>query len=260
MQNEKTIDLSGINAVVWDFDGVFYDYDAVFGNGASSSAPITFFDDAAERALREIIPEEGIEALARGPAKNEGTFHPELLARAAVHGMDEQTLKQRLHARFNQIAYAEVWKQGINIMHADSALTAGFQVLAGQVQHGILTHGSIQSWVKPLLARAKLFDFFNERAILDLGHFGFHSKRTSPAAVGMILERLGLAPAQVAFVEDSPANLAPAKQAFPDLLTVFKKSAGDNGEMPAHADLAIRRPLDFLRMLQQRVAPVSGLH
>jgi len=81
------------------------------------------------------------------------------------------------------------------------------------------------------------------RGIFDIEHSGWHCK-PEPEAYRRVLERLGLAPWEVGFVEDNPRNLPPAVEL--GMYTVLL----DNDEGEEQADLRIATVTDLAAALR----------
>jgi len=79
------------------------------------------------------------------------------------------------------------------------------------LKHGLVTHGS-RDWALRALDRLGLAGFFGSAAIVSLEDAGYVRKSEGAEGLVRCLEALGTAPAHALFVEDTAANLPPAKR------------------------------------------------
>jgi putative hydrolase of the HAD superfamily len=177
--------LEELQGVVWDLDNTLYRLDEVMAQA---------FHRAVARAALEggvKLDIEEASAVARQAFLNHGysgwTF-------VQQYGIDEVWL----HHKFHDYIDEAVIQANQDVVH-----------LFGQVglRHALITHGSA-TWAQRVLQHLGLKPWFDPSCILGLEDYEFRKKSDSAASFIAAIERLGIEPEKLLFVEDTAKNLA----------------------------------------------------
>lgn len=163
--------LRGLEAIVWDYDGVHYDY--------ATFPPLSIFDDVRTRAALRILPSLS-ETEARligeeGYNRYGDAVHGYTLW-AAANGLDVATIRESIFKGYHSDLFNHLVQDYPQHIIRDAEAVLAFQRTASHVQHGIATHSSIEHWAKPFLKRQDLLQFFNEAALIGLDDVGYARK------------------------------------------------------------------------------------
>ncbi len=243
--------LAGIKAIIWDFDGVFYD---------KGSIP-NFYDICLEEnvaAACEVMPGLSPEEAAQLSAESYAEFHDVVSGFMKVATRFDKTREEvrlGIHALYHQKVAKRVLQTFPHVSRFCSETVTQFRSL--QIQHALATHSCARNWAKPILQSQGVADHFAEEFLLGYEDFDWEPKGVSARAIDVLLHRLRLPASQVAFVEDDAKNMLPAKEKHPDLLTVLKTNSDE--ELQHHVDMRVRNPLDFLWQIPLAPQPLTKL-
>jgi len=215
--------LAQIQAIIWDLDGVHYDFAVATQAGAS------FYDmcveaisltavktlgknslsyDNAESLAKESLQKYNDQVTAFIPLVDELQFDPREFQTKMLHG-------------FCDVLYDLVQKNCPELFKPDPDTTAHFTKTMGHIKHGILSHACSQRWAIPALQLMHRLDFFHPDHILGFEDFHFNSKGLTAKAITQALELINTSANKAIFVEDTPRNLTIAKQEHPELITIL---------------------------------------
>lgn len=141
---------------------------------------------------------------------------------------DEQTAFKLAETSYNETGYSAAWfikqhdlcpretHRGVHQHMCAEQLAAcdtTQRLFASHpnLSHAVVTHGS-RDWALRALARLGLQDFIPETYVIGLEDADFETKRTSPRGLHMAMDRLGLGPDKLMFVEDLAENLVIPKR------------------------------------------------
>jgi len=215
--------LSGRTHIIWDLDGVHYDFNVATRAGAS------FYDMCVEAIAVTAVNSLGKDNLSYDDAtslaekslkehNDQITGFMPLIEEMQFDKLDFKT--EMLHG-FCDVLFELVQEKCPKIFHPDKETTKHFLKSMGDVKHAILTHACATRWAKPVLQLMHRIDFFRPDHILGFEDFDFHAKSLSAKAVTQALTVIGADAGQTIFVEDSAKHLQVAKQAHPELMTIL---------------------------------------
>ncbi|MCB9963700.1 MAG: HAD family hydrolase [Rhodospirillales bacterium] len=235
--------LKNRTAILWDFDGVLYPY------SFSRKIREDIFYTASIRGAREVLPHLSEEDARRmGRESHERYFDTVtgFLTCAKECGLDLTQFKKDLLAVQLAYAYEGVCTNLPELMAPCHETNKLFEALSPHIRHAVITHGHARNWTRPAARHLGIDSYFNH--IFGLDDFNFQLKGQSPFAVNMALDALGAAPAEAIFIEDALPHLEVAKNAHPDLLTVFIEGETPI-QKPEYVDIMVGRPRHFMKEL-----------
>lgn len=239
------MDLSHIRAVIWDFDGVWYDYDAIPNSGFYDLC-----DYAAASAGCKLVPwlnhQDSLDAARESYKK----YHDGISAHIPYlmqTGLSESAAKKIMFREYHSTLFNDFKATCPELLDVCHDTVAALRKLPTHIHQGILTHASAGHWVIPFLKASQNGQFFPLENIVDYEDFDFKPKGFGPEGISLAFNKMGVHPSHTIFVEDSVKNLQVAKQAYPSLTTVLKSNAPDS--LQDGVDFVIRNPLDLYQKL-----------
>ncbi|MCI5060086.1 MAG: hypothetical protein MRY79_03335, partial [Alphaproteobacteria bacterium] len=213
-KNLSHVNLANRRAIIWDFDGVFYDFDQV-PEGAPS-----FYDLCDEanavtmcRLLKGLDYEEA-RRLARSSFDTYNDPVTGLLPLAKEYGYSEEDFTRETYYGFNDMLSQLVEKHCPDLFKPCVQTIRAFLGGAGYVRHGILTHSCRHRWAKPVLNMMRKTDFFDPDHVMGFEDFDFKPKGQGVEGLNELLGRLNARADQTIFVEDTLGHLQVAKAAY----------------------------------------------
>lgn len=245
MSEEKmTQALQNVKAIVWDYDGVHYDY--------ATFPPLKFFDDIRTRTALRILPVLGEELARRlgeeGYALYGDAVHGYILW-ARDNGHDVPVIREKIFNGYHSDLFNHVVRSFPDNITRDAETVHAFSRCTPAVQHGLATHSSIEHWARPFLKRQDLLQFFNEKALIGLDDVNYARKTESTDALLRALAPLGVAPHQAAFAEDTLDNLRHAHANLPGLTTIFIHYGKPLETLPPFVTLQAHSPKTVMQAL-----------
>lgn len=235
-------------AIIWDFDGVFYDFANLDGSGVS-------FYDLCDEAnayttcrLLKGMEHEQARQLARTSFEKYNDPITGLIPVAQQYGYKKEDFVRKAFYGFNDRLAELVQQYRQSLFNPCPDALHRFTKGVGYIRHGLLTHSCTHRWAKPALQFLKKLDFFHPDHVMGFEDFDFKPKGQGVEGMDMLLERLNVAPWQAVFVEDTAVHLRVAKEKYPDMLCVWKVDQ-DEVEKPDYVDIVIRRPADLIDMM-----------
>jgi phosphoglycolate phosphatase-like HAD superfamily hydrolase len=246
----KITDFSEIEKVVWDFDGVWWDYYDIPGEDLNKA----FNQEKAKIAL-EIFSGLGFdEAIQR--AENSHRIYGDSFSGfkdlAEQNGMSHDELIHHLYTRYHINLFKRLRDEYPQIFIPCMETIAAFKRINGRVNHTILTHSCADGLTRPFAKELGIAEFFHR--IMDYKSVGYTGKGAGPQAISMAIGRTD--PSKVVFVEDTVKHLHIAKEAFPELKTVLVSRNTTVDVKPDGVDLVISSPKELLNMMAG-VAPAQ---
>lgn len=249
-EQKMTQALRNVKAIVWDYDGVHYDY-GIF-------PPLEIFDDvraiAAQRALPELSLEEARRIGEEGYKLYGDTVHNYVLW-AKANGRDAEKIRHQIFKNYHRDLFNRIVKEHPQNITRDASTVDAFRRCARLVQHGLATHSCIENWAKPHLTRQDLLQFFNPRALIGLDDGNYDRKDESTTLITRALDPLGIEPHFAAFAEDSMDNLEYAHANLPGLTTIFIHYGKPRETLPPFVTLQAHSP----KTVMQEIARIHRL-
>ena len=243
--SKKNIDLSSINAVIWDFDGVFFDFRKIPAKKWSSISL-----DANAQAACTVLPglkhNDAINLTLSSSIKN-GDGFADFVPLAKKRGMSEAELIRKMNSEYHKILLKTVLTQFPETLDLAKGTVSAFNKLGSNTRHIVLTHSCAQSWTEPVIKKIGLSQIFNKHSILDYEKFDFVHKGKSPRPVEKALKTLSCRANNAIFVEDNPKHLQIAKTAFSKITTVLISSTYSTP--PDQVDIVVKNPHELLQLL-----------
>lgn len=242
--------LQSVKAIIWDYDGVHYDY--------KTFPPLKIFDDVRAIAAQRVIPAMSLDEARR--IGNEGyelygdVVHNYMLW-AKANGHDATEIRHQIFKNYHRDLFNRVVHDHPENITRDAEAVEAFRRCARHVQHGLATHSSIDEWARPYLERQDLLQFFNERALIGLDNADYERKTESTTAILRALEPLQVSPRRAAFAEDTLNNLEFAHANMPGLTTIFIHYGKPLEKLPSFVTLQAHDPKSVMQM----VARAHGL-
>lgn len=215
-------DFSHVDGIVWDLDNTLYRF---------NEAVIHAFDFALARAA---IEEGARLELATAVAMAEKSRLAHGYSGAVFvreHGVDDVRLHHAYHRYLDE-----------TILDRNAELATLFA--ATNLRHALLTHSS-GAWARKALRHLGLDPWFDDAHIVALEDYGFEYKHAGPAGFARIVDRIGIEPERLLFVEDTQRNLAIPYDL--GMTTVFIHH-GRPASLPPYVHHAFASPLDLLRL------------
>ncbi len=244
-----SVDLTNIEKIIHDFDGVYWDYYSLPGNVIYE---ICVEEDAF--AAMEIIP--GLDysratELARASFVNHHDCFGCFIEAAEQGGVSRDELIGRLFPLYHKNLYNRVKSEYPQTLKPSQDILNAFNRLNGRASHVLLSNASRGQWLEPCLEDLKMKKYFSR--IIDYQDMGFISKSLGPDGVALALGDTH--PSRAIFIEDGASNLQTAKRAYPELITVLV--SGKTAIRPEGVDIMVTNPLEILDMLVGRLAPAA---
>lgn len=220
---------------VHDFDGVHFDCDVGYHFRARAAvARMIFTDLSSEKAYR--MCQDSLYLM-----------HSPLAAfeeKAKDMSLDIQHMRQALHDGSYALAFTSLLCEKPALIIDQAEIRCAMDRLAQHdVQHVLLTHASLDNWVFPILERQGYAQHFNRSASKGFEDIGFVPKSASVRPLASSMLSLGVGPQQTVFIEDTLRNLEIAKNAYPDLCTVWVNA--EKRPQPAFVDYKVSSFAEF---------------
>jgi len=249
--------LSKVKGIFWDFDGVFYEYDTVPNYGFYELC-----DKANAMAAYKIIVGLDYDTALNLAAESYKKYNDPItgfVPLAKEYGVSEKFLKDNIFYIYHSTLFDLTVQEHPHLLKVPESTLEKFEKLGDKVTNVILSHSAVDDWLKPAITNMKLDKFFKEENIIGLENFEFKSKSESPAGITMAVEKLGMHTSEIVFIEDTLKNIQVAKQAYPDLITVFKTN---KTEKPEGVDILVKSQNEFLDMvinskMERKPKPIS---
>ena len=235
------LDIGGIKTIVWDFDGVFYDYTPVFYQAcvdANSAAACDLIDG--------LTTEEATTLVLQSYTDHHDCFTG-LLARATSCGIDSDQFCKDLQTGHHKNKFGLIMERCPELLAPNEELIEGFEMSRELgITHVVATHSCKREWTLPAIQQMGLAHVFSEERVLDYADFGFENKGVSARAVAQAMSIGNSQPHETMFIEDGLSNLHVAKADFPTMAAAFKTN---KPLVPEGIDVIINSPLAVLHML-----------
>lgn len=220
---------------IHDFDGVYYDYNAV-------SNFVDYLCRCGGRAGATLLPtldQTAATKIHHDSFFAHGMAHVGFLEIAAAHGFNDREFATAYYRAYHAHIYNGLKDECAAWLKISPTLPKLFAQLEGHVRHGLLTQSSLNEWAKPLLQDYGLLRFFDPRCLLGFEECDQELKPISTKPLALAMQRLDAKPWQTVFIEDSSRNLAKAKELHLDILTVYICGKKPLAELPAHIDIQV---------------------
>lgn len=212
-----------IQAIIWDLDGVHYDF------AIASQSGISFYDMCVEAIAvtavkslgKDNLSNEEAEKLAEKSLKEYNDQITAFMPLVEEMEFNKRNFQTKMLHGFCDVLYGLVQENCPNLFKPDTETTTHFTKTMGHIKHAILSHACSQRWAIPALQLMHRLDFFHPDHILGFEDFHFNAKGLSAKAVTQALEVINTSAAKTIFVEDTARNLTIAKQEHPELTTIL---------------------------------------
>ena len=242
--NRKSNLLQDIKAVVWDYDGVHYPYAAL--------PDWRSFDHIRLEVVRRYLPDfsdqQIIDIAAEGYARY-GDNVQSFYAWAKKNGRDAEKIRQGIFRDYHRDLFNYVAQEHSGIITAHQPTIEAFKECSHIVQHGLVTHSSLEEWALPLLAEQKLLNFFNPAAMFGLDDVDYNTKVETVVGLERAMMALNLKPHQILFAEDSMPNIVFAHTNLPGLKTAFIHQGKPLVTLPPHVTMQMHNPLAVMQAI-----------
>ncbi len=230
---------------------ILHDFDGPHCNHLLIDEYEAFFDQIKAEAAMHLFPDLCHEEAARMSRESSQIYHYGLepfLGLAKKAGLDEEAFIALFHATYHQFTYKKISEEHPHLLEPCSKTLAAFRSLQGIVRHGLLTQGCFKNWTGPALTHQKTLEFFDPNCLLDHMGLGRRTKAKSPEPIRIGMQRLGVKAHQTIFLEDSLRNLQIAKEAEPEILTVYiHQRAARLPKLPDYVDFQVRDVYTLLK-------------
>jgi FMN phosphatase YigB (HAD superfamily) len=233
-----------LKAIVWDFDGVHYDY--------KTFPPLNIFDDVIVTAALRVLPtltEKQAQQIGKETYPLYGDAVHGFTLWAQENGLDVPVVREKIFKGYHHDLFNRLARDCSDRIIIDPATNEAFHRGTPLVRHGIATHSSIEYWVKPFLQRQDRLKFFNENAMIGLDDVDFARKTESILALLRSLDALGVSPGEAAFVEDSLPNLEYAHEKLPGLTKIYIHYGKPLAVLPPYVTLQVSSPKELMQIL-----------
>lgn len=222
-------DLSHIDTVIWDFDGVFYSY--------QQTSREMFCTAAAKGALKLGLPLSMEEALAiayRGAEYNH---------EAKTFFLEEYDIDpSEYHLTFHEFVDDSFLKPCPNMQ-------ACFPQ-AAHLKHVVMTH-SARSWLKRAMRQLDIEKFFPEDTLYCFEDYDYMRKDSGRQPFETVLKKADRPPETALMVEDTAANLLHPYEM--GMMTAHIHHGEPLKDKPTHVHLQCENAPDVLRMLERKL-------
>jgi len=248
--------MADIKAVVSDFDGVWYDIEAL-----PNKDFYRLCDNSCAEAVSSIFPNINYEDAGKIASMSYKKYNNNVdgfLPFAREAGIDESEFKINLHRSYHSRLLMNVLNECPNLVAGSVSLSEKFAESSAFVTHAILSHASVDDWIKPILRFRGDTPYIDDKYIWGMENFGFISKEQSAEPISSIIKAIGYDSSEVMFIEDNIKNIEVAKKAFPDLTTVFVKGASsraDESKVAEFADLVVHNMEEALDKILEIKTP-----
>lgn len=234
-----------IENLVWDFDGVHWDYAQCPGTGALCN------DIAASIALK-VLPglryKEAI-ALSEKSYREHSNCIGEYTEWAKDRGLDHVAVRQEIYTRYHAALFNTLVTRHPQVFQPDQKRIHAFQANSKHINHALGTHSCVTELARPMLNRLGLKPFFHDAALVDLSNVDFVAKSQGVDLVKLALLRLKAAPEKSGFVEDTLANLERAKEIDSRLTTIYINNGNPLKRLPSYVDIQAENPTSLMRSI-----------
>lgn len=242
----RFMNLSHIKHVKWDWEGVFYDYDTPY---MTSEELFAVQNAEKAKAACEIFNaldyKKALELSYISYQKYNDAIQA-FIPLAKGSNLDEGLAKLELFHLYHKKIFEVTPQEFPQIFMPEQKLINEFERTKSQISHSVVTHSCVNEWAKPSASKKEIEQYIGHW--IGYNHFDFLSKSQSQRALDVAFEMTGAKPEETAFVEDSIKHLEVSKNAYPDMVTVFKGNL--NGEpKPDYVDVVVNKPVDFLKKL-----------
>jgi FMN phosphatase YigB (HAD superfamily) len=236
--------LLNVKAIVWDYDGVYYDY--------ATFPPLKIFDDVRTIAARKILPvlsEEEARRIGEEGYELYGDAVHNYMLWAQANGHDAEDVRAKIFKGYHRDLFNHLVQAYPQNITRDAEAVEAFRRCANEVQHGLATHSCIEFWARPYLARQDFLQFFNEKALIGLDDVGYARKTESALAIIRALEPLNVPPHKAAFAEDTLDNLKYAHANLPGLTTIFIHYGKPLKTLPPYVTMQAHDPKSVMKAI-----------
>ncbi len=211
--------MKNLKAVIWDFDGVWYDFNVLPDNMF-----FKMYYHTLALAVNGVMPNiKYADAINKFDefAEKYGDHLGGFIQPALEKGMSEREFVSEVFNLRHQNLFNEISANHRHMLLCDKGLTSKFNKVAEHVDNMILSNASAEYWIKPVLSLRNQQDIVKSENIIGMDDFDFELKSKSDKGITLALGKLGYKPHEVLFVEDSPINLLVAKNSYPELNTAL---------------------------------------
>ncbi len=240
MKEDLQKKLQKLEAILWDFDGVFY---------KATSDLFPLFDKANSIAASNAIPSLSFEeahkitypAFRKYKDNVRGFLHL-----AENDNLDKDQLRSNIFTKMYEYLFEKTINDFPALFSPNKEVIKNLDTLSNKVKHCIISQSCAEHWVIPALKKLKVYDFLNKEHIFGLNHFKWEGKSENPTAILLGMKTLGSTPDTTAFVEDSLENLQMAKDSCKNITTVW---ISEETEKPDCVDIVIKSQAEFLDLV-----------
>lgn len=237
--------LKPTQAVIWDIDGVKYNYRA--------SPHVNFYqlcDDAVLKAAKPLLPsltDQQILFLAQESYRLYRDCYGAFMPFATQSGLPAESFRKHLFQDYHTILFSTLAKDHPGYFdHARHVIPLFHN--APHIKHGALSHSSIEQWGIKVLDAIGVLPYFDKNALLGMDQYDFMRKSDTVEPLLQILKLLQAQPGEACFVEDSLKNLERAKD-IPGLSTIYIHYGYPLDELPPYVDAQFHDPAAFMTAL-----------
>lgn len=244
--SNTTHPLQGIKAVIWDYDGVHYDYAAF--------PPWYKFDHIRLSVVQRHLPQLQVPEILK--IADEGYLtHGDVVQGfydwARSNGHDAEAVRREIFKDYHRDLFNHVAENHPGHITPHQPTIEAFRRAATNVQHGLVTHSSLEHWALPLLKQQEMLEFFKPAAMFGMDDVGYDSKVRTCTGLERAMTALNVKPHEVLFAEDSMANIAFAHANLTGLRTAFIHHGKALLKLPPHVTVQEHSPLTVMHALAQ---------
>jgi len=241
------INKSKIRSVIWDFDGVFYDYHQLDPHIIKRSFD-TCAAEAATKLLPKIDPTRAFNIASVG-YKTHGGSYLGFEDIAVEHGYDREDFRRKIFEEFHIHTLKSFAQDYPHIMQSDTDLIQAFEKSA-HLRHGVATHSCRDRWLIPIMTEKKILPYFRPAALIGRLQVDMADKALEATAIISAMHALQTTPKENVFVEDTLRNLERARLDIgPDLTTAYVHYGRPLPDLPPYVDAQFETPAHLLRHL-----------
>lgn len=244
---QKQLDLSHINHLCWDYDGVKYKYEEF-----KTTEIFQICNHSAALTATSLVQDLKYEA-AYNLAVQSYRNHSDCISAFIPHfekaGLSAMEARELMHDQYHQQLFEIICEDHPHVIAACPIANALYASVPDHITHSILSHGSKEHFIIPFLESNGRIVHFNQDYIFDLKAINYQNKHLGPGAINLVMNKVGAQPHETAFIEDSVKNLQVAKLYFPEITTIL---INDNTDQKiAGVDVIVSSYQDVLKALPQ---------
>lgn len=238
--------LANIRFLCFDIDGVYYDHNSV--PNLSFKLPEIRAQTACNILGTLISYDEAYKIAAEGYTHN-GDSVTALGNWVEKQGMDADAFKDSFFCQFHRAARLILLEAAPHVFAHKPDMAESFRQLNGAVSHGVATHGHVEEWAAPILHGSGVINHFERHAMFGLNQAGYNLKHVNAIMVQQCIAAMNGTMEQSAFIEDTPRNLACAKEEEPSLTTILIHHGRPLEQQPHHIDFQFATVIELNRAM-----------